>query len=154
MQNPKIETGHLITQWGEKIEKTADKSSILSEYPRPFMVRGDWQSLNGMWKYAFCDKTEAAEQSGTFFPKHFDGEILVPFSPETRLSGVGRQLKPDGALFYEKKISFCPQILERYREEYRILLHFGAVDQRCEIVVEGRKAGSHSGGRASQSFKG
>ncbi len=146
LQKQNMESGHLITQWGEKIEKTTNKDSVLAEYPRPFMVREAWQSLNGLWKYALCDKTEGKEKSDMPFPTHFDGEILVPFSPETRLSGVERQLKPDGVLFYERKVSFSPQILERYREEYRILLHFGAVDQRCEVIVDGRKAGSHSGG--------
>lgn len=146
MKKQNIKSKHLITQWGEKIEGTADKESVLAEYPRPFMVREVWQSLNGLWKYALCDKTEWKEKSKIPFPRHYDGEILVPFSPETRLSGVERQLKPDGVLFYERKVSFSPQILERYRGEYRILLHFGAVDQRCEIIVDGRKAGSHSGG--------
>lgn len=170
MQKQKTDSRRLITQWGERIENAKEKDSVLSEYPRPFMVREGWQSLNGLWKYAFCSKaeqkeedskgrtlkfqtgkkkkteTERTEKDDMMFPKHFDGEILVPFSPETRLSGVERQLKPESVLFYEREVFFSPQIRERYREGYRILLHFGAVDQRCEIFVNGKNAGSHSGG--------
>lgn len=162
MQKEKTESKRLITQWGRKIEQAKEKDTVLSEYPRPFMVRGDWQSLNGLWKYAMRNGKKAQkgvvgklrrqagsgrrEKSGDKLPEQFDGEILVPFSPETRLSGVEKQLLPEGILFYEKEVVFHPQVLERYREGYRILLHFGAVDQRCEIFVDGRKAGSHSGG--------
>ena len=162
MQKQKTEPKRLITQWGQKIEQMEEKDTVLSEYPRPFMVRGNWQSLNGLWKYAWLDGQESQksigeklrekmggkrkEKYGHDLPKHFDGEILVPFSPETRLSGVEKQLLPGDSLFYEKEVVFSQEVMSRYQEGYRILLHFGAVDQRCEIFVDGRKAGSHSGG--------
>lgn len=162
MQKQNTSPRRLITQWGQKIEQTEEKDTVLSEYPRPFMVRDNWQSLNGLWKYALQNEEKRAsslgeklrekiggkrkEKDGHELPKHYDGEILVPFSPETRLSGVEKQLLPGGTLFYEKEIVFSPQIMGCYQEGYRILLHFGAVDQRCEVFVDGRKAGSHSGG--------
>lgn len=162
MQKQKTSSRHLITQWGQKIEQTKEKDTVLSEYPRPFMVRDGWQSLNGLWKYAWQNQQENQKsvgeklrekmrgkrkvKKGPKLPKKFDGEILVPFSPETRLSGVEKQLLPGDTLFYEKEVVFSPQIMSCYQEGFRILLHFGAVDQRCEIFVDGRKAGSHSGG--------
>ena len=47
MQKQKTESKRLITQWGQKIEQMEEKDTVLSEYPRPYMVRENWQSLNG-----------------------------------------------------------------------------------------------------------
>ena len=64
------------TSWGE----TLDTKNVLAEYPRPQMVRAEWQNLNGLWNYAI---RPAGELPGTW-----DGEILVPFAAESSLSGV------------------------------------------------------------------
>lgn len=102
------------------------------------MERADWQCLNGLWSYAFCkDGVE---------PKDYDGEILVPFSPETRLSGVERQLLPDMVLWYKRTVYFTERTKACLAAGGRLLLHFGAVDQSCEIYVNGKKAGGHTGG--------
>ena len=66
------------TIWGE----TLDPNAVLQEYPRPQMVRGSYRNLNGLWDYAITDAAAP--------PERWDGEILVPFSPEAPLSGVGR----------------------------------------------------------------
>ena len=57
----------------------------LPEYPRPAMRRDSYENLNGLWKYAI---TQTAE-----YPAAWDGSILVPYSPETKASGVGRDRK-------------------------------------------------------------
>lgn len=65
------------TVWGENL----DPQNVLPEYPRPQLVRGEWQNLNGLWNYAIRPLGET--------PEEFDGEILVPFAAESALSGVG-----------------------------------------------------------------
>jgi len=120
----------VLTRWGRDL----DPDRPLPEYPRPQLVRPDatWQNLNGRWRYAF-----AGEQR----PQEWDGEIVVPFSPETVLSGVGRQLQPDEWLWYRR--TFTPPAPPRGG---RVLLHFGAVDQSCTVWVNGVEVGRHTGG--------
>ena len=72
--------GHIMTRWVEGI----DPAAPLPEYPRPQMVRPDWQNLNGLWEYIVTEKE--AER-----PDSFEGTILVPFAIETALSGVKRR---------------------------------------------------------------
>ncbi len=134
----KREAARLITQWGLQIEKAEDKNTVMCEYPRPCMQREEWQCLNGLWKYAFLQEKKA--------PASFNGEILVPFSPETRLSGVEKQLLPGMYLWYERKIEFKDAVREEFAKGKSLLLHFGAVDQSCEVYINGKKAGNHCGG--------
>ena len=121
-------------------DNARDAGGILSEYPRPQQVRlnvagevGRYEILNGWWKYAIMNSRKV--------PQEWDGNILVPFSPETLLSTVQRQLKPDEFLWYEKEID-----VETYPENQRVLLHFGAVDQNCEVYMNGKRMTVHSGG--------
>lgn len=127
---------HLYTKWGRKTEA----ENLLPEYPRPCMVRPDWLSLNGFWEYCFTD--------ADCIPKRFSGKIRVPFSPESPLSGIERQLKPDEFLWYRRFVSLKSITLNTgtATQAGRILLHFGAVDQYCEIYVNRKKAGRHMGG--------
>lgn len=130
----------LFTRWGKQLKEQLEQeelpagSIVLPEYPRPQMVRKQGcQSLNGWWEYAFTGMAG--------IPDHMDGRILVPFSPETALSGVRRQLQPDEYLWYKK--SFENPL---HSDSERLLLHFGAVDQICRVYCNGRTAGSHRGG--------
>lgn len=119
----------MLTRWGE----TLDKNNVLGEYPRPQMRRSSFINLNGLWDYAF---TAAGEKQ----PDKWDGKILVPFSPESELSGVGRTLSPDEYLWYRRdwaKPDFG---------EGRVILHFGAVDQCCTVYINGLRAYRHNGG--------
>ncbi len=104
----------------------------LKEYPRPGMKRDQWINLNGWWDYAFCKEEK---------PDTYDGQILVPFSPESSLSGVNRQLKPDEYLWYHRKVE-VPSL----PENWHYILHFGAVDQSCIVYINGSEVISHCGG--------
>ena len=113
--------------------KTVDRSAPLPEYPRPQMVRGHWMSLNGEWEYAFSDDK--------VIPERFDGTILVPFSPECELSGVGRTLEAGQYLWYRREIAIPEDFAGR-----RLILHFGAVDQVADVWVNEKHAATHVGG--------
>ena len=119
----------MLTPWGE----TLDKTCVLQEYPRPQLRRDSYLNLNGLWDYAI---TSAAER-----PPVFEGEILVPFSPESELSGVGQTLQPDQYLWYRRRVT----LPEGFRRD-RLLLHFGAVDQTATVYADGRELFTHVGG--------
>ncbi len=119
----------MLTRWGREV----DPDTPLPEHPRPQLHRPGWVNLNGRWEHAF---TSTADR-----PSAYDGPIVVPFSPEAPLSGVGRQLQPDEWLWYRR--GFSPP---RPPAGGRVLLHFGAVDQTCTVWVNGQEAGSHTGG--------
>lgn len=123
-------TEAMLTPWGEAL----DREHPLPEYPRPQLRRNSYLNLNGIWEYAI---TKTAEK-----PAAMQGEIVVPFSPETPLSGVGHILQPDEYLWYRRSVT----LPEGFFRGGRLLLHFGAVDQCCTVWVNGRKAGSHTGG--------
>ena len=79
----------LMSRWGKEL----DRDHILQEYPRPNLVRDSYINLNGEWEYSIST-SRVADQ--------YDGKILVPFSPETELSGVKRILQPEEFLHYRK----------------------------------------------------
>ncbi|MCF0137732.1 MAG: glycoside hydrolase family 2 [Oscillospiraceae bacterium] len=117
----------MLTVWGEEL----DTEKVLTEYPRPQMVRGGYVNLNGLWDYAIgIDGME---------PSQWDGKILVPFSPECELSGVGRSLLPGQYLWYHREF-------EHPGHGGRVLLHFGAVDQICTVYLNNVEICSHVGG--------
>lgn len=123
-------TEAMLTPWGEAL----DREHPLPEYPRPQLRRNSYLNLNGIWEYAI---TKTAEK-----PAAMQGEIVVPFSPETPLSGVGHILQPDEYLWYRRSAT----LPEGFFRGGRLLLHFGAVDQCCTVWVNGQEAGSHTGG--------
>ncbi|MGX6978798.1 glycoside hydrolase family 2 protein [Vagococcus elongatus] len=119
----------LYTPWGKK---TKNEELPLNEYPRPQLVREHWQNLNGTWEYSL---TQSEGQ-----PDTFDGDILVPFSPESLLSGVQRSVTPEDILWYRRTFT-----VEKNSNE-KVILHFGAVDQLCEVFVNHQLVGRHEGG--------
>lgn len=111
----------------------------LPEYPRPQMVRGNWQNLNGWWDCAI--QNLKAPQ-----PAFFDEKILVPFAPESRLSGLEHVLQPDEKIWYRRSFTV------NHTENEVVHLHFGAVDFACELWLNGSKVGEHWGGYLPFSF--
>ncbi len=118
------------TEWAEKI----NPESVWQEYPRPIMERSEWKNLNGLWDYAIVDATAKT-------PAAFDGEILVPFAVESSLSGVGKTVGADKALWYRRSFTVPSQWKGR-----DVMLNFGAVDWKADVWVNGTKVGSHTGG--------
>ncbi|NLR66296.1 beta-galactosidase [Chitinophaga varians] len=135
-QEWKIAGGKITSPWSEKVNPTA----VLPEYPRPQLVRGNWKNLNGLWQYAVREKNAAT-------PASWDGKILVPFAIESGLSGVGRTVGKDSLLWYRTSIT-----LPATMKGKKVLLHFGAVDWRTTVYVNGKEAGSHEGGFDPFSF--
>ena len=125
--------GPLATRWTKDVRP----DNVLSEYPRPQMVRKDWANLNGLWQYAVRPKIGAT-------PDQWDGQILVPFPIESALSGV---MKHVDHLTYRRTFD-----VPRGWTGRRILLHFGAVDWAAGVYVNGKHLGDHKGGYDGFSF--
>ncbi|MEA5060180.1 MAG: glycoside hydrolase family 2 TIM barrel-domain containing protein [Candidatus Pelethousia sp.] len=117
------------TTWGQRL----DAEAILPEYPRPQLRRDSYFCLNGRWRYAIS--------AGEKMPLKMEGDILVPFSPESSLSGVNRRLEADRTLWYRREFT-----LPHGFNQGRVLLHFGAVDQNATVYLNGRELGGHTGG--------
>ena len=137
----------LSAQWkpaGEKIKTVwASKvgpNHVLPEYPRPIMERKEWKNLNGLWNYAIQEVGKAA-------PEKYDGQILVPFAVESSLSGVMKEVGAKNELWYNTSFT-----IESNWKDQNILLHFGAVDWKTEVWLNGVKIGSHTGGYTPFSF--
>lgn len=128
----------LRTPWGESLDTECPRP----EYPRPQLVRESYLCLNGPWDYAITDD-EAT-------PSRYDGSILVPFSPESLLSGVQRVLGPDEVLHYQRTFTLPARFVHRWDD--RVLLHLDAVDQWCRVTVNGHVLGEHTGGYLPMTF--
>lgn len=133
----------LYTTWGE----TLDSDHVLEEYPRPQFKRENFTILNGLWDYAFTPCSHSSSTNAVCYdvqlPDLYDGKILVPFSPESLLSKVKRQLKPDEYLWYHRSIFISAKELSC---EKRLILHFDAADQAAVVYINEEKAFSHHGG--------
>lgn len=128
----------LTTPWGEAI----DPARVRAEHPHPQFAREGIRSLNGWWQYAIVPTLNAGESWARMRPPaRYDGRILVPFSPEAPLSGVGRTVLPTELLWYRR--AFATPKLD---EGERCLLHFEAVDHACACYVNGERVGLHEGG--------
>lgn len=146
----------LWTKWGEEVKKGCEALDYvpLPEYPRPQMRREDYTVLNGWWecRIALCKKLPDCEcgqiaKSDKEKESVFWQQILVPFSPESALSGVSRQLQPGEELWYRRNVQISEDEYQTHRaKKDRLLLQFGAVDQECRVYWNGHLVGSHRGG--------
>jgi Glycosyl hydrolases family 2, sugar binding domain/Glycosyl hydrolases family 2/Glycosyl hydrolases family 2, TIM barrel domain len=128
--------GSMLTRWAADVNPDAP----WPEYPRPMMVRKDWQNLNGLWDYAIVPKNAAQ-------PAAFDGQILVPYAVESALSGVKKTVGEANRLWYRRSFE-----VPNDWSGYPVLLHFGAVDWETTVWVNGKEVGSHRGGYDAFSF--
>ncbi|MBN1676438.1 MAG: beta-glucuronidase [Kiritimatiellae bacterium] len=112
------------------------------EHPNPQFEREQWRNLNGAWSYTF-DFGRSGTERGLAAATGFDDEILVPFCPESPLSGVGHTDFIE-AMWYHRKLDIPAEW-----QGQTVLLHFGGVDYLSEAFVDGRLAGRHWGGTSS-----
>lgn len=115
------------------------------EYPRPQFQRAAWQNLNGPWTFTF-DPGKSGMERGLAQSAGFDQEIIVPFCPESALSGVAY------TDFIEMMWYHRPLNVPAAWQGKRIMLHFGAVDFESEVFIDGQSVGRHWGGTASFSY--
>ena len=124
----------LYTERGAKVSDTPWQA-----YPRPQMRRDSYINLNGKWEFTVKETQE--------LPQSYDKTILVPFCPESLLSGIHEHF-PDGHYLFYRRMFTLP---EGFRKD-RVLLHIGAADQYCEVFVNGKSVGSHAGGYEAMTF--
>jgi hypothetical protein len=133
----------LSTRWTNDAIKA---KTPLSEYPRPQLERADWLCLNGKWDYIGGKNVPNALNPEK--PASFEGKtdkIQVPYCPESVLSGIQR--KQEINMWYRRNI----EIPSKWQGK-QVIIHFGAVDHDATVFVNGKKAGTHSGGYDSFSF--
>ena len=126
---------HILTPWASQV----DPLNPLPEYPRPQLERTRWQSLNGLWDYAIGPRE--GERPAP------EGKILVPFAVESALSGVGKRLTAEDALWYSTTFK-----VPRQWKGQQVWLNFQAVDWSTEVWLNGQRVGSHTGGYTAFSF--
>lgn len=118
----------------------------IKDYPRPQFVRNAWENLNGTWDFSFDDeKLGEANLWFASFPKQ--KEIQVPFSYETKLSGIGDETSHEH-VWYHKTVFVSEEALQ----EKRVLLHLEGCDYITKVWVNGTYMGDHVGGYARFSF--
>ncbi|MFW6006842.1 MAG: glycoside hydrolase family 2 protein [Halanaerobiales bacterium] len=115
------------------------------EYPRPQMMREEWKNLNGKWQFEI-DNGKSGRARGLVDKSKLEKEIVVPFCPESKLSGIENTDFME-AVWYKRKF----EIPENWQDK-RILIHFGAVDYETEVWINGESAGTHRGGYTPFSF--
>lgn len=104
-------------------------------YPRPQLVREEWTGLNGEWRFRTVRTGQETDAEAAW------ETINVPFCPESRLSGICRRIAPGEKMIYERDI-----IVPGEWDGRKVILHFGAVDQKARVFIDGEEAGYHEGG--------
>ncbi len=127
MKKPKIY--ELTTKYTEE----SDLSCPWQDYPRPQFVRDSYVNLNGEWEFAVTENEE--------IPEIFPDRILVPFPPESSLSGIKREIKKGERMYYRRTFT----LPDGFRKD-RVILHVDACDQISEVYVNGKFASKKEGG--------
>lgn len=126
----------MMTRWSADVSP----DQVWEEYPRPQLVREQWQNLNGLWDYA-------VESRASREPADYEGKIMVPFCIESALSGVKRRVGPEDKIWYRRAFEVDPSWDDR-----RVILHFDAVDWETAVWVNGALVGTHRGAYDRFSF--
>ena len=116
-------------------------------HPTPQLRRSDWRELGGPWRFAYDDDDIGTANGWWRHDHRLSGSIMVPFPPESKLSGIGDTgFHP--VLWYQRLLT--RDDLDRsngYRGAgARTILHFGAVDHHCQVYLNGRRLAEHTGG--------
>lgn len=111
-----------------------------ADYPRPQFNRDAWECLNGEWEFEFDDARVGSAEGWHTGGKSFSKRILVPFSFESELSGIGDPAFHD-VVWYRRKL----EIPNAFQGK-RVVLHFGAVDYEASVWLNGQLVASHEGG--------
>ncbi|GGK98171.1 AbfB domain-containing protein [Mangrovihabitans endophyticus] len=122
-------TPPLSTPWTSQVST----SNPLPEYPRPQMVRPDWQSLNGIWQFAGSGNIDNPPLN-----QNLGEEVLVPYPIESALSGIMRH---ENFMYYRRTFTVPAGWAGRH-----VQLNFGAVDWQSKVWVNGSLMGTHEGG--------
>jgi hypothetical protein len=137
MEIASAQVAKLPTPWTQ----TAMNAEVpFPEYPRPQLRRNDWMCLNGRWDYAGGPHVASAQEPQQ--PIAFNGkveQILVPYCPESVLSGIER--KQEINMWYRRSV----EIPSSWNGKL-VILHFDAVDHDATVFVNGQKVGTHAGG--------
>lgn len=126
--------------------KVSEEGAPRPEYPRPQFEREEWLSLNGYWEFEFDDENLGLEQNWATRAKPFSQNILIPFCFESQRSGIGDP-GPHPQAWYRRRFTIPADW-----QGQRVLLHFGAVDYRATVWVNGRFTGEHEGGHTPFRF--
>jgi beta-galactosidase/beta-glucuronidase len=117
------------------------------EHPQPQFERSKWINLNGTWDFTMQTKVENPGENWKTIPATFDKKIIVPFVPESKLSGIGYTDYIQGA-WYRRKIS----VPDDWQGQ-RIFINFGGVDFDSRSWINNQLVGRHVGGTGSFSFE-
>ena len=128
-----------------KARKKAVNTIRRLNHPRPDRVRENWQTLNGPWQFCF-DWNNEGKKHRWYEKPEFDLTIQVPFACQAELSGIA-ETKHCDVLWYAREFTI-PETMK----DQRVLLHFGAVDYRADVWLDGQYLGSHEGGYTPFSF--
>ena len=117
-----------------------------SEHPKPQFRRDSWMNLNGQWAFEIDNGRSGKARGLNAKDAQLSGRIIVPFCPQSELSGVNHK---DflSSVWYRRTFELTKEQLSG-----RVVLHFGAVDYRCEAFVNGVSVGTHTGGYVSFCF--
>ena len=116
---------NLMTTRGEELLRS--RETPWTVYPRPQLRRNSYVNLNGSWEFSVNYESQ--------------GQIRLPFCPESTLSAIGKHYEEGSLLSYTREFTL-PEGFNRGR----VLLHIGAADQRAEVFLNGKPVGSHKGG--------
>jgi len=115
------------------------------EYPRPQFKRDKWKNLNGNWNFNFDDQN-IGEKNSWFKKEKFTQEIKVPFTYESKKSGINDR-SPHEYIWYQRKFEISDN-----KKDNKVILHFAASDYITKVWINGNYIGKHQGGYTSFSF--
>ena len=134
----------IITKWGKQVDPS-NASTLLPEYPRPQLIRGNindtYVNINGLWEFQIAENN--ASILSPPFNKTLSKQILVPFPVESCLSGIGENHQ---YLWYRLLFSINESWINIKNNNHKLLLQFGAIDWKSTIFINGNNIMTHYGG--------